>query len=161
MPTASISGQVVQINVNPRGGVPKYAVASAELTVQGVLGDRQRDLRFHGGPGRAVSLFAAERIAALQAEGHPITPGSTGENLTIAGLDWAGLKVGDRLLVGGWVELELTDYAAPCSTIEASFADGAFKRISQKLHPGWSRLYARVISEGQVYVGDRVEHLPA
>jgi MOSC domain-containing protein YiiM len=150
------TGQVSQINVNPRGGVPKYAVPSAELSVEGVAGDKQRDRRFHGGPQRAVCLYSAELIAALQAEGHPIAPGTTGENLTVAGLDWAALRVGDRLLVGEWVELEITGYAAPCSNIEASFAEGAFKRISEKVHPGWSRLYARVLSEGVVRTGDRV-----
>ncbi|HMQ34628.1 MAG TPA: MOSC domain-containing protein [Chloroflexaceae bacterium] len=155
------TGRVAQVNVNPRGGVPKYAVPSAEITTQGVAGDRQRDRRFHGGPQRAVSLYAVERIEALRAEGHPIAPGTTGENLTLAGLDWAALQVGDRLLVGEWVELEITGYAAPCSNIEGSFADGAFKRIAQKLHPGWSRLYARVLGEGVVRAGDRVEHLPA
>lgn len=155
------AGHVAQISVNPRGGVPKYAVPSAELTTEGVLGDKQRDRRFHGGPQRAVCLFSAERIAALQAEGHAIAPGTTGENLTVAGLDWSALQVGDRLVVGEWVELEITGYAAPCSNIEASFADGSFKRISQKLHPGWSRLYARVLAEGLVHEGDAVEHAPA
>jgi MOSC domain-containing protein YiiM len=154
------TGQVAQINVNPRGGVPKYAVPSAEVTTQGVAGDKQRDRRFHGGPERAVSLYAAERIAALRAEGHPITAGTTGENLTVAGLDWSQLKVGDRLHVGEWIELEITGFAAPCSNIEESFVDGSFKRISQKLHPGWSRLYARVLCEGVVRVGDRVTHQP-
>lgn len=155
------SGQVSQISVNPRGGVPKYAVPSVEVSVQGVVGDRQRDRRFHGGPQRAVCLYSAERIAALRAEGHSIAPGTTGENLTVAGLDWAALRVGDRLLVGEWVELEITGYAAPCSNIEGSFSDGLFKRIAEKLHPGWSRLYAKVLSEGLVRTGDRVEHLPA
>jgi MOSC domain-containing protein YiiM len=154
-------GRVVQVNVNPRGGVPKFAVPTAELTRDGVRGDRQRDRRFHGGPTRAVSLYAIERIEALRAEGHPIGPGTTGENLTLAGIDWGALRVGDRLRVGEWVELEITAYTVPCSNIEESFADGAFTRISQKLHPGWSRLYARVIAEGAVRAGDPVEHLPA
>lgn len=154
-------GRVVQVSVNPRGGVPKHAAPGAELTSAGVRGDKQRDQRFHGGPTRAVSLYAQERIDALRAEGHPITPGSTGENLTLAGLSWDKLKLGDRLRVGDWVELQITGYAAPCSTIEASFSDGAFKRISQKLHPGWSRLYACVLAEGEVRAGDLVEHLPA
>jgi len=151
-------GRVVQVNVNPRGGVPKFPVTAAELTSEGVRGDKQRDRRFHGGPTRAVSLYAIERIEALRGEGHPIAPGSTGENLTLAGIDWATVKVGDRLRIGEWVELEITDYASPCSNIAESFADGAFKRISQKLHPGWSRLYARVIAEGTVQPGDPVEH---
>lgn len=159
--SAARLGRISRINVNPRGGVPKHRVPTAELTTAGVIGDKQRDRRYHGGPDRAVSLFALERIAALRAEGHPIEPGSTGENLTLEGLDWGAIRAGDRLRIGEWVELEITGYAAPCSNIEGSFADGAFKRISQKLHPGWSRLYARVLAEGLVREGDAVEHEPA
>ena len=44
------SGRVVQINVNPQGGVPKHSVPSAHVTTQGVVGDKQRNRRFHGGP---------------------------------------------------------------------------------------------------------------
>jgi MOSC domain-containing protein YiiM len=156
--SASRLGRVINVNVNPKGGVPKFPVPSAELTTEGVRGDKQRDRRFHGGPTRAVSLYALERIEALRAEGHPIAPGTTGENLTVAGIAWDGVKVGDRLRVGEWVELEITGYAAPCSNIVESFAEGEFKRISQKLHPGWSRLYARVLAEGVVREGDPVEH---
>lgn len=149
-------GRVVQVSVNPRGGVPKFAVPAAEVATEGVVGDKQRDRRHHGGPQRAVSLYAIERIRQLQAEGHPIAPGTTGENLTIGGLDWGAIQIGDRLQVGDWVELEITGYATPCSNIEESFCEGAFTRISHKLHPGWSRLYARVITPGEVRAGDVV-----
>lgn len=149
------AGRLAQINVNPQGGVPKHAVPSAQITSQGVAGDKQRDRRYHGGPDRAVSLYALERIAALQAEGHPIAPGSTGENLTISGLDWGALGAGSRLQIGELL-IEITSYAVPCSNIAGSFADGLSKRISQKLHPGWSRLYARVLAEATVHEGDAV-----
>jgi len=33
-------------------------------------------------------------IQSLQAEGHPITVGSTGENLTLAGVDWRVMAPG-------------------------------------------------------------------
>jgi MOSC domain-containing protein YiiM len=154
-----MEGRVVQVNVNPAGGVPKQAVAFAIITEQGVTGDKQRDRRFHGGPQRAVSLYSAEHIAALQAEGHPISAGSTGENLTISGIDWHTLAVGTRLQIGEHVQLEITGYAAPCKNIIASFTDGTFTRISQKVHPGWSRLYARVLCAGPVHVGDSVRLL--
>jgi MOSC domain-containing protein YiiM len=149
------TGQVVQINVNPKGGVPKYAVASAQVTTQGLVGDKQRNRRFHGGPQRAVSLYSLERIQALQGEGHPIAPGSAGENLTLSGIDWAAIAAGDRLRIGELV-IEVTGYAAPCDNISASFADGLSKRISQKLHPGWSRLYAKVLAVATVHTGDLV-----
>jgi MOSC domain-containing protein YiiM len=52
-----------------------------------------------------------------------------------------------------------TSYTVPCKNIAASFRDEQFNRISQKLHPGWSRLYARVVSEGCVQTGDLVQIL--
>ena len=144
-----------QINVSD-GGVPKLPVPGARITVHGVAGDRQRNPDIHGGPERAVCLFSLEVIEALQAEGHSIKPGSSGENLTIAGLDWAHLKPGDRLRIGDAVKLEIMKYTSPCQFNAQWFIDGNFTRISQKKHPGWSRLYARVLAEGMVRPGDSV-----
>ena len=150
----SASGRLDSINISD-GGVPKLPTPEAAITTDGVAGDRQRDLRFHGGPLRAVSLFSAERIAAMQAEGHSIAPGTTGENLTVSGLDWSLVLPGARLEIAG-VRLEITAYAAPCSNIAGSFAGEDIARISQKRHPGWSRVYARVLTPGHVRVGDTV-----
>ena len=77
---------IVQVNVSD-GGVPKLPIAEGEVTSTGIVGDRQRDTEHHGGPQRAICLLAAERIEALQAEGHPIVPGGTGENITTRGID--------------------------------------------------------------------------
>ena len=144
-----------QISVSD-GGVPKLPVPETRITVHGVAGDRQRSPDIHGGPERAVCLFSLEVIEALQAEGHSIKPGSSGENLTIAGLDWAHLKPGDRLRIGDAVKLEIMNYTSPCQFNAQWFIDGNFARISQKKHPGWSRLYARVLAEGMVRPGDSV-----
>ena len=136
--------------------MPKLPVPEARITVEGVAGDRQRNREVHGGVDQAVCLFSLEVIEALQAEGHAIKPGSSGENLTIAGLEWAGLKPGDRLRIGDAVLLEIMSYTSPCKYNAQWFVDGEFSRISQKLHPGWSRLYARVLAEGVVRPGDAV-----
>lgn len=154
------AAQVVRVNVAGAGGVPKLPVVAALVTRLGVAGDRQLDLEYHGGPERAVCLFGQERIAALAAEGHPIAPGATGENLTIAGLDWGTLRAGDRLAIGDDVLLEITRPAPPCRTIAHCFTAGEFTRIAEKIHPGWSRLYARVLIEGLVREGAQVRHLP-
>jgi MOSC domain-containing protein YiiM len=147
---------IVSLNVS-NGGVPKLPVGEVRVTVAGLHGDWQRNRKYHGGPDRAVCLFAAERIEALAAEGHPIGPGTTGENVTVAGLDWERVVPGARLRLGAEVVLEVTGYAAPCRTIRGSFADRRSGRISEKAHPGWSRVYARVESEGVVCPGDPVE----
>jgi MOSC domain-containing protein YiiM len=156
---ASSLARVVRVNVAAEGGVPKRPVVAALLTADGVAGDRQLDLKHHGGPERAVCLFASERIAALAAEGHPIAPGTTGENLTLAGLDWDDLREGDRLMLADGVLLEISGPAPPCRTIAGSFLDGKFGRISDRSHPGWSRLYARVLVEGLVREGAPVRRL--
>lgn len=145
---------LVSINVSS-GGVPKLPVGECRITKLGLEGDRQRDLRYHGGPERAVSLFSLEQIQALQAEGHPIASGTIGENLTLSGLEWTRLVPRARVSVGP-VVLELTGYAPPCRNIAGSFAEGDISRVSQKLRPGWSRLYSRVLQEGVVRIGDTV-----
>jgi MOSC domain-containing protein YiiM len=142
------------INVS-NGGVPKLPRESCYVSVNGLQGDRQRDLRYHGGPNRAVCLYSLDLIQALQAEGHAITPGSIGENLTVSGIEWAAMIPGAKVEVGA-VLLELTDYAAPCSNIARSFERRQYVRVNQKVHAGWSRLYARVLAEGTVHVGDRI-----
>jgi MOSC domain-containing protein YiiM len=147
--------RIVQISLS-RGGVPKRPVPSARVTALGLEGDAQRDLEHHGGPERALCLFSQERIQVLQAEGHPITPGSIGENLTIEGIDWNAVTPGTYLRLGADVVAQVTRYTAPCFNITASFRDGEYSRVSQKRHPGDSRVYARVLREGFLTSGDPV-----
>ena len=149
-----MSARVVRIN-RSSGGVPKLPIGEANVTINGLSGDKQRDRRFHGGPARALSLYSLELIEALAAEGHPVEPGALGENVTISGLDWTRMCPGTRVGIGG-VRVELTSFASPCRNIRASFLDEGFARISEKVHPGWSRVYARVLVAGLVRVGDVV-----
>jgi MOSC domain-containing protein YiiM len=155
MEMATGRGRIHQIN-SSHGGVPKLLVEEAMVGPLGIAGDYQRDTRHHGGPDRALCLYALEQIQRLQGEGHPIFPGSVGENITLEGIDNASLTPGTRLRLGDVVEIELTSYTAPCENVAESFADGDFTRISEKLHPGESRIYARVLSGGVIRMGDPV-----
>jgi MOSC domain-containing protein YiiM len=154
----AMNGRIFQLNCSD-GGVPKLAVSEAFLTTNGLKGDRQRDLRVHGGPERALCLYSLERILELQAEGHPIFPGSIGENVTVVGLEWGRLELGARLALGGEVVVELSSYAGPCNNLKPFFLEGDFKRVSHKLRPGDSRLYARVLQTGTLAVGQAVRLL--
>ena len=149
-----MDGVVHAINTSD-GGVPKLPRESVAVRRTGLEGDRQRDLEYHGGPQRAVSIYSLELIEALRAEGHPIAPGTIGENVTLAGLDWKALRPGVRLEIGE-ITIELTGDAPPCRNIAGSFKDGRFKRVAEKANPGWSRFYASVLKEGTLRVGDRV-----
>ncbi|HEX2188452.1 MAG TPA: MOSC domain-containing protein [Longimicrobiaceae bacterium] len=153
-----MTAHVHQLSVSD-GGVPKLAVAEAEVTSGGMAGDRQRNRRFHGGPRRALCIFSLDAIERLRAEGHPVAPGTTGENVTVAGLAWERVRPGVRLALGEEVVVEVTSYTAPCRNVAPSFRDGRFERISQKLHPGDARVYARVLSPGLLRTGDPVRVL--
>lgn len=153
-----MDGYIFQLNCSD-GGVPKKPVREAEVTPTGLACDRQAKPKIHGGPDRALCLYALEHITELQDEGHPIFPGSIGENVTVVGVDWKTLEPGSRLALGDEVIIEITSYAGPCPTIADSFTDGKFKRISQKIHPGTSRLYARVIKTGLLATGQTVRVL--
>ena len=150
----SRTGKVESIQVSD-GGVPKKYVIVVNVLKDRIEGDDQANKVHHGGPERAVCLFSSELIDALNAEGHPIFPGSTGENLTLSGLKWDDMVPGTKLQIGS-VVLEITSYTSPCKKIRHSFAEEYFNRISQKLFPGWSRLYARVLATGEIRVGDEV-----
>ena len=137
------------------GGVPKLPVERAMVRAGGMEGDKQANRRFHGGPERALCLYAQERLDALAAAGHPVERGTLGENVTIAGLAWDEVRPGARLRLGD-VEVEVTGYASPCGKIALGFADGSSARVGQRSNPGWSRVYVRVLAEGEVAVGDSV-----
>ena len=152
------TGSVASINVSS-GGVPKRRINGVKVSRSGLQNDAQNDTVHHGGPDRAICIYSLGKILALQAEGHPIDTGSAGENLTVDGLVWELIVPGVRLRIGESVLLEVTSFTSPCHKIRRAFIDERFIRISQKVHPGWSRVYARVIDEGDLKIGDRVELL--
>jgi hypothetical protein len=136
------------------GGVPKTAVDSVEIGWRGVLGDRQASRQHHGRPWQAICLWSADIVEGLARTGHPIRPGSAGENISIRGLDWSTARPGTRLTLGTTV-LALSAYAIPCSKNAQWFTDGDYEQMSHE-RSDHSRLYARVLQSGRVSVGDRV-----
>ena len=140
--------------------MPKIPVERAWVGSFGLEGDKHRENTVHGGPHQAVCLYGIEAIERLQSEGHPVEPGSVGENLTTTGIEWSLLPVGTRARIGATLELELASSTTPCKTQIRNFRDGHFSRISIDLHPSDSRMYARVLTEGEVKPGDTITILP-
>ena len=152
-----MSAVVHSINISTQGGVPKLPIDKAQIKFEGVDGDfnKFRTEKKNSIGTRAVTLFSLEQIEKLKSEGHAIDVGTTGENITIEGVEWPSLEVGARMMIGEAI-IELSEPTAPCSKIGKSFIDGAFSRIDHELELGWSRWSASVIEEGQVEVGSQV-----
>ena len=132
------------------GGVPKISVDSADIRFEGISGDDQNDKKHHGGIMRAICVLENELLVKLQSEGHPIMPGTTGENLLVEGFN---LSIGSKFSIGT-VELEVVSAATPCKTISKSFTDGFFNRMSDKKYPRETRWYCRVLKEGSIRISD-------
>ena len=151
----------MQLSVS-RGGIPKLAIPSAELTEIGVAGDRWR-FPFHGGRRKAILLITSEGIDELVSQGFPLFPGALGENLTTRGLDRRELRIGQRFRVGD-AEIELTRIRTPCATldvygpgIQAAIYDARVQAGDpQSLRWGLSGFYASVVQPGTVGAGDAI-----
>ena len=136
-------------------GLPKQPVSIAEVTRDGLVGDRQRTRKHHGRVWQALCLWSADVVDTLRAEGHPVFGGACGENLLLSGIDWQTLRPGARLRLGSAVA-ELSLPTIPCKQIRPYFTASAIRRIDHDRHPGSSRWYATVVEPGQVALGDSV-----
>lgn len=147
------AGRIVQLSVSD-GGVPKRAVDAVDVDHGGVVGDRQAARNHHGRPWQALCLWSVEVIDAFVAAGHSLVPGAAGENLTLAGIDWAAMRPGVRLRAGG-VTCEISSYALPCTKNSRWFADGDHRVMHHSRGPV-SRVYATVTEPGRIAVDDPV-----
>ena len=156
-----MTGTVLQVNIS-RGGIPKQAIPSGDLTAEGVTGDAWR-FPFHGGARQAVLLITMEGIDELVAQGFPLFPGALGENLTTRGLDRRALRFGHRLRVGD-ATIELTRMRQPCATlnvygpgVQAAMYDArVVKGDPESPRWGLSGFYASVVEPGTVRPGDTI-----
>ena len=138
------------------GGVPKLPVDRLNIKKSGCIGDKQNDLKYHGGPNKAVCILQNCILEELQSNGHPITPGSTGENILVDGCLVGEIYPGSKIKFGE-LEIEITQDAPPCKTISESFTDRNFNLISHKKFPNYTRWYGKVIHEGVLTIGATFE----
>ena len=134
----------------------KHAVTGpVDIGALGLDGDEQADLRFHGGPDKAVYGYGAEAYefwrTAQPQHAARLVAGGMGENLTIAGLDEASVNIGDRVRVGTAL-LQVTEPRQPCFKLALAFDDPKLPRaFTRSGRCGW---YYRVLEPGRVAAGD-------
>ncbi|MER6711870.1 MULTISPECIES: MOSC domain-containing protein [unclassified Streptomyces] len=122
----------------------------------GLAGDAVCKLEHHGGNDQAVYAMAREDLDEWERElGRTLADGAFGENLTTAGLDVSGARIGERWRIGPEVVLEVTSGRIPCRTFQGHLGEkGWVKRFTQRGAPG---AYLRVIEPGEIRAGDPVE----
>ncbi len=133
------------------------APVEGPVAVRGVnlAGDEQADKQNHGGVDQAVYAYASEDIAFWSdVTGLDLGPGAFGENLTLAGVDVRGARIGERWRIGS-AELRVTGPRVPCFKLEARIGVRGFQK--QFLHAGRYGAYLAIVEEGELQAGDAVE----
>lgn len=154
-----VSLNIGQVSTLDHGGKPvpsafakQPSVDRLELTLEGFVGDHQADRKNHGGPDKAVCVFAHEhyeRFGALV--GSPLGAAAFGENLTTSGLLESEVCVGDVYTVGS-ATVQVSQPRQPCYKMGARHGEPSL--------PDWVRdsgltgFYFRVLVSGGVQVGD-------
>jgi MOSC domain-containing protein YiiM len=117
-------------------------------------GDRQADLRVHGG--RDKALYVYDRANARHWEGRlgrAMPPGQFGENLTVEGMAETQISIGDRFSIGSAV-VEVSEPRAPCFKLGIKMGDPTL--LKPFLESGRTGFYLRVIQEGEIGAGDGI-----
>lgn len=140
-----------------RTGIWKTPIDGASVMVRGVNldGDDQADRRVHGGPDKAVYAYAEEDyVFWREVEGLAVAPGLFGENLTVRGVELRDAVVGERWRLGSAV-LEVAQPRLPCYKLGIRMGDDEFPGRFEAA--GRMGAYLRIINEGVVAPGDRIE----
>jgi MOSC domain-containing protein YiiM len=129
------------------------ATGAVHLRRDNLDGDAQADLTVHGGPDKAVCVYALSHYALWSAElgVKECGPGWFGENFTVDGQTEDSVSIGDRYAVGGAV-VEVSQPRGPCWKLGMRWnRDEMPKLIVRTGRSGW---YFRVRQEGRVRAGD-------
>ena len=158
--------KVISVNV----GLPKEIIGGGRSITTGIIknpvagrvrvrtlnldGDRQADLKVHGGVDKAVYVYPSEHYEFWEHElGEKLPWAAFGENLTVAGLLETTVSIGDQLAMGTAV-LGVSQPRQPCYKLAAKFQrEDIVQRFLDSRRTGF---YARVLQEGEVQAGDPI-----
>lgn len=119
-------------------------------------GDKQADLTVHGGVDKAVYSYPAEHYDywLKQFPDMDFMWGMFGENFTTEGLMEDTVNIGDQLQIGS-AKLVTTQPRMPCYKLGVRF--GRMEIIRRFLASGRPGIYFKVLKEGKVQTGDKIE----
>ncbi|MCK0147923.1 MOSC domain-containing protein [Arenibacter sp. F26102] len=123
-----------------------------------VLKDTVIDRVHHAGINKACYLFASDHYPHWKG----IYPelnwdwGMFGENLTVEGMDESEMRIGDIYKIGN-VVVQVSQPREPCYKLGVRF--GNAKILKEFIDYGYSGTYVRILEEGQIKNGDKLNML--
>jgi MOSC domain-containing protein YiiM len=140
-----ISAKILKISISSTLGQKKTNIPGAVLEAgKGIKGD------IHSETGRPLSLLPFESFSKLSHPSLNLKPGDFAENITTAGLDFAAIHLGSRLLLGESVEIEIIQIGKECH-FGCAIRDYAGDCIMPR-----EGAFARVLRGGELNDGDPI-----
>ncbi len=121
------------------------------VTLQGLEGDEQGNLKVHGGPNKAICCYPFEFIDRWRADGIPLPEGALFENLTLEGLTDEQVNLGDIFQLDD-LRVQVTQPRRPCATVSARWRMRQLPQLMQTTNR--TGFYFRVLEPGTVARGD-------
>lgn len=136
-----------------RSGIVKSPVRGALwLGEAGLEGDAQADMEHHGGPDKAVCVYAVEHYPYWRGRlGVRLEPGAFGENFSADGLVETEVRIGDVYRVGTAIA-QVSQPRIPCFKLAARH--GEEKLALWVKETGFTGFYLRCLEPGEVRAGD-------
>ena len=125
------------------------------LSASGFEGDGVGDLRHHGGTDKAVCVYSLDHYSYWEELlGIKLPESAFGENLTVSGLHEDEVCIGD-IFEAGTALLQVSQPRQPCRTLSARYGRNDMVKLVRD--SGLTGFYFRVLKEGSVGKGDRLE----
>ena len=139
-------GKVLAVNISEDKGTKKTNIHSCAILKDfGLKGDA------HAGPWhRQVSLLANESIQKMRDWGLKVGYGDFAENITTEGVDLVHLPIGTEIHIGRSIVLRVTQIGKICHDRCAIYYQAGDCIMPKE------GIFAEVVTEGEVKVGDEV-----
>ena len=122
------------------------------LTKLGFEGDGVGDRKHHGGEDKAVCVYSRDHYAYWRSVlGIEMPVAAFGENLSVIGMREEAVCIGEMYTIGTAV-VQVSQPRQPCGTLAARYGRNDFVKLVAD--SGRTGFYFRVLTEGQVRVGD-------
>ncbi|ASS65313.1 MULTISPECIES: MOSC domain-containing protein [unclassified Paenibacillus] len=133
------------IRKTPREGAVRVGWTGPE-------GDGQGDLEHHGGPDKAICVYAYDHYPYWEKElAKRLEFGAFGENVTLEGVTEQDIVIGD-ILAAGTALLQASQPRQPC--FKLGLRHGQADLPAKVQQTGKTGFYLRVLREGDIQAGD-------
>ena len=149
--------EIQYLNQIVESGINKIQISGpAKLKFLGFEGDKQADLKVHGGRDKAVYAYSVDAYSVWRSERamDQFENGAMGENLTLDLLKEGELFLGDSFKLGSTI-IQVSEPRFPCFKLGMKFKDPLI--IKQFMKIGRPGVYFRVLQEGIVAPGESFE----